>query len=322
MTQLQSRETLPLKHPDKLFIGGEWQAASSGGFFDVTAPATEEHFVRVAAADEADVNRAVAAARAAFDTGPWPRMSHAERAGYMLEMARLLDERAADVAYVWPNEMGITHSLAQAYARTVSGIYKYYAGLAKRFPFEEEHRTFSGAKVGLLVREPVGVVGAIIPWNGPISLIAFKLAPALIAGCTVVIKASPEAPSHALLMAEIAEAAGLPAGVVNVVTADRGPSEALVRHPGIDKISFTGSSASGMHIASLLGGRMARYTMELGGKSAAIVLDDYDVEVAARAIAERACDMTGQVCASLTRVIVSRDRHDQLLDVLATAFDP
>lgn len=320
MTASQSLGTLPLKHPDKLYIGGEWQAASGGGFFDVTAPATEEPFVRVAAADESDINRAVDAARTAFDTGPWPRMTHAERAGYLLEMARLLDERAADVAYVWPNEMGIVHSLAKAYAGTVSGIYKYYAGLAKRFPFEEEHRTFSGAKVGLLVREPVGVVGAIIPWNGPISLIAFKLAPALIAGCTVVIKASPEAPSHALLMAEIAEAAGLPAGVINVVTADRGPSETLIRHPGIDKISFTGSSTTGMHIASLLAGRMARYTMELGGKSAAIVLDDYDVEAAAKAIAERAGDMTGQVCASLTRVIVSRERHDQFLEALAASF--
>ncbi|WP_336967459.1 aldehyde dehydrogenase [Sphingobium aromaticiconvertens] len=313
----QAPRDLPFSHADKLFIGGEWVASSSGETIDVIAPATEELFVRVAAAGEDDINRAVAAAREAFDTGPWPRMTHVERAGYMKEMARLLEERAADVAYIWPNEMGILHSTATAHAASVSGLYKYYAGLATRFPFEEEHRTFSGAKVGLLVREPVGVVGAIIPWNGPISLIAFKLAPALIAGCTVVIKASPEAPGHALLMAEIAQAAGLPPGVVNVVTADRGPSEALVRHPGIDKIAFTGSTVAGKKIASILGGRMARYTMELGGKSAAVIMDDYDVEAAARTIAAAAPDMTGQVCASLTRVIVSRNRHNQLLDALS-----
>ena len=316
----QTTRAVPLKHSDKLFIGGQWESSSDDNWIDVTAPATEELFLRVASAGEQDINRAVAAARYAFDHGPWPRMSHVERAGYMKKMADLLDQRAADVAYIWPNEMGILHSMASAYAGTVSGLYKYYAGLATRFPFEEEHRTFSGAKVGLLVREPVGVVGAIIPWNGPISLIAFKLAPALIAGCTVIIKASPEAPGHALLMGEIAEAAGLPPGVINVVTADRGPSEVLVRHPGVDKISFTGSSVAGKNIASILGGRMARYTMELGGKSAAVILDDYDIETAAKTIAAAAPDMTGQVCASLTRVVVSRHRHDQMLEALGEAF--
>ena len=127
--------------------------------------------------------------------------------------------------------------------------------MAETFPFEERHTPSSGAKFGLLVREPVGVVGAIIPWNGPISLIAVKLAPAPLAGCTVVIKASPEAPSHALIIAEIAEAVGLPPGVVNVVTADREASETLVRHPGVDKIAFTGSTATGKAIASILGAR-------------------------------------------------------------------
>lgn len=318
MTQL--RRELPLAHPDKLFIDGQWSAAASGDWIEVIAPATEETFARVAAANEHDIERAVTAARRAFDHGPWPRMTHAERAGYLLEMGRLLDQRADDVAYIWPNEMGVLHSLAATYSATVGGLYKYYAGLAQRFPFEEEQRTFSGAKLGLLVREPVGVVGAIIPWNGPISLIAFKLAPALLAGCTAVIKASPEAPGHALLMGEIAQAAGLPPGVVNVVTADRGPSEALVRHPGVDKIAFTGSTAAGKHIASLLGSRMARYTMELGGKSAAIILDDYDIEAAAQAIVRSAPEMTGQVCASLTRVLVGRRRHDQMVDALAAAF--
>jgi betaine-aldehyde dehydrogenase len=315
-----STTRVPLRHPDKLYIDGAWVAPSRAEPIEVIAPATEEVYMRVAQAHEPDIERAVDAARRAFDHGPWPRMSHAERAGYLAAIANKLEERAPDIAAIWPNEMGILHSLATAYSGSVGGLYKYYASLAKRYPFEEEHRTFSGAKLGLLVREPVGVVGAIIPWNGAISLIAFKLAPALLAGCTVVIKASPEAPGHALLMAEIAEEVGLPPGVVNVLTADRGASEALVRHPGVDKIAFTGSTATGKAIAATMGARMGRYTLELGGKSPALILDDYDVGAAARAIAAVAPDMTGQVCASLTRIVVSRKRHDQLLDALAAEF--
>ncbi|MFD2138414.1 aldehyde dehydrogenase family protein [Novosphingobium resinovorum] len=287
---------------------------------DVVSPATEDLYMRVASAQANDVDRAVAAAREAFDNGPWPRMSHAERAGYMNAMAAELKRRAADIAAIWPSEMGILHSLASAYAPGAGHVFKYYAGLAETYPFEEEHRTFSGAKVGLLVREPVGVVGAIVPWNGPIMITAFKVAPALIAGCTVVIKGSPEAPGHALLMAEVAAAAGLPKGVINVVIADRVASEALVRNPDVDKISFTGSSATGRNIAGILGGRMARYTMELGGKSAAIVLDDYDIETAANALAERMVDMSGQVCAALTRIVVPGNRADAMADALGAAF--
>jgi acyl-CoA reductase-like NAD-dependent aldehyde dehydrogenase len=311
---------VPLKHPEKFFIDGQWVEPSTLARIEVIAPATEQPYMRVAEANEADINRAVAAARQAFDQGPWPRMSHTERAGYLMAIADKLAQRADDIALIWPNEMGILHSLAKAYSDSVGGLYKYYAGQAKRFPFEEEHRTYSGAKVGLLVREPVGVVGAIIPWNGAISLIAFKLAPALLTGCTVIIKASPEAPGHALLMAEIAEEVGLPPGVINVLTADRAASEALVRHPGVDKIAFTGSSAAGKQIASILGARMARYTLELGGKSAAIILDDYDVETAARTIAAAATDMTGQVCASLTRIVVTGKRHDAMLAALSSAL--
>jgi betaine-aldehyde dehydrogenase len=310
----------PLRSPGKFFIDGQWISPSTERQIEVISPATEEVYVRVAAAEEADINRAVTAARAAFDRGPWPRMSHAERATYLNAISEELANRAGDVASIWPNEMGIVYSMAQMYAGGMAGIYKYYAGLASKYPFEEEHRTFSGAKHGFLVREPVGVVGAIIPWNGPVALIAMKVAPALLAGCTVVLKASPEAPGHALIMAEIAEAVKLPPGVLNVVTADRVASEALVRHPGIDKIAFTGSSATGKSIASILGGRMARYTLELGGKSAAIVLDDYDIETAAKTIRGNATDMTGQVCASLTRMVVNRNRHDQLLDALSAEF--
>ncbi len=319
MATVELGHMAPLKHPDRLFIGGEWIAPSTDRMIEVISPATEQVFVRVAEAMEADMDRAVAAARHAFDHGPWPRMTHEARAGYIRRIARLLDERAPDTAFIWPNEMGMTHKIATASAARMGGIYDFYARLAGTYPWEEPMPSAVSAQ-GLLVREPVGVVGAIIPWNGPMSLIAYKVAPALIAGCTVVIKASPEAPGHALMMAEIAEQAELPPGVINVLTADRAASEALVRNPGIDKIAFTGSSAAGKRIASIMADRIGRYTLELGGKSAAIILDDYDVEKAADALGGAICALTGQVCAALTRVIVSRDRHDAMVDALAARF--
>ena len=180
--------------------------------------------------------------------------------------------------------MGVLHSMARAGARGFGNPFRYYAGLADEFPFQERHTPTAGGNVGLLVREPVGVVGAIIPWNGPVGLIAHKVAPALLAGCTVVLKASPEAPGEAYVFAEIAEALGIPAGVINVVTADREVSEKLVTDPRVDKITFTGSTAAGRRIASLCGERIARVTLELGGKSAAVVLDDYDIGTAATSI--------------------------------------
>ena len=309
----------PVRYPDRFFIGGEWVVPSTAATITVVAPATERVYMRVAEAMPADVDRAVEAARAAFDHGPWPRMTHLERGDYLRALSRALSERIDDLALIWPNEMGVTHSLACARMEGLPAIYSYYAGLAETFAFEEV-RSSAVAPVGILVREPVGVVGAIIPWNGPSSLIAYKLAPALLAGCTVVIKASPEAPGQALVVAEAVEAAGFPPGVVNVITADRQASEALVHNPGIDKIAFTGSSVAGRSIAAAVGGRMGRYTLELGGKSAGIVLDDYDIERAAKTIGERAGMMTGQVCASLTRIIVPRGRHDQMLEALAAEF--
>lgn len=321
MTVMASKQAdIPFGHTDRLFIGGEWVRPSSDSKIDVVVPATEEVYVQVAEAQEADINHAVAAAREAFDHGPWPRLTHAERAAYLTAISDGLKERAEDVAQVWPNEMGVLHSIARALTARTAETYRYYAELAASFNFEERHHPAGGGKLGLLVREPVGVVAMIIPWNGPISLIANKLAPALLAGCTVVIKSSPEAPGAGYIMAEIAENIGLPPGVLNVVTADRAVSELLVRHPGVDKISFTGSSAAGRRIASLCGERIARFTLELGGKSAAVILDDFDIATAAQSITGPACFLTGQVCSSLTRIVVTRKRHDQLVDALSSAF--
>jgi betaine-aldehyde dehydrogenase len=309
-----------LKHADRFFIGGKWTAPSTAAQFDVVAPATEEIFMRVAEAAEKDVNSAVAAARAAFDHGPWPTLSHRERAGFVRAIGAKLRERAADIQQLWPNEMGVLQTHARIATESACSAFDGYADLAETFSFEERHHPARGGTVGLLTREAVGVVAAIIPWNAPLTLLTHKLAPALLAGCTVVVKGSPEAPGIPYIVAEIAEAIGMPAGVVNVITAGRQVSESLVRHPDVDKISFTGSTAAGRKIASICGERIARYTLELGGKSAALIMDDYDIETAAKSLAGPAAYMTGQACSSLTRIVVSGSRHDQLVEALRAHF--
>lgn len=318
MTGIATR-THHIRHPGAFFIGGTWREPSSAGTIDVIDSGTEEVFVTVAEAQSADIEHAVAAAREAFDRGPWPRLSPAERGAYLARIAGLWETRKEALADTWSAESGVLRTFSNHAAGTVAGVFRFYAGLGESFAWTEKHTTSMG-QPALLVREPVGVVAAIIPWNAPHSLMAYKAAAALIAGCTLIIKASPEAPAAPYFFAEICEEAGLPAGVVNVVTADREVSELLVRNPGVDKVSFTGSTAAGRKIAAICGDRIARVTLELGGKSPAVILDDYDVSKAAASLAAATPVMTGQVCASLTRVIVTRDRHDDLVDALADAF--
>jgi aldehyde dehydrogenase (NAD+) len=313
---------VPISHPDRLYIGGQWVRPSAGAMFDVVTPATEEIGFQVAEASTADVAAAVTAARAAFDEGPWPRMSPAERAGYLREMAARLAERVDGMAATAPLETGVLRSLARGAASLVPGVFTAYANMAQTFPFTEQHvpGPTGGGGVGLLVHEPVGVVAAIVPWNGPALISAYKTAPALLAGCTVVLKMPPEAPSSGYVLGEVAEAVGLPAGVLNVVTADREASAALVRDARVDKVTFTGSNATGLAIASVAAERLARVTLELGGKSAALILDDYDVAQAARTISHSVRYLSGQVCYMTTRLIVDRRRQDALAEALRESF--
>jgi aldehyde dehydrogenase (NAD+) len=309
----------PVRNTDRFYIGGEWVKPASEAMIDVIDSGTEELYFSVAEAQADDISRAVAAARQAFDEGPWPSMTHAERAGYLRALGAKLQTLGDDLSQVWPRESGVLFSIAQHSGLMAASTFETYAALADTFPFEEPAQP-SGGGFGLLVREPVGVVGAIIPWNGPLGLISHKIGPALLAGCTVILKSSPEAPGEGYLVAEAAKAIGLPPGVLNVVTADREVSELLVRDPRVDKITFTGSTAAGRRIASLCGERIARCTLELGGKSAAVILDDADIEAVARSIAGSECLLSGQVCSSLTRIVVTRKRHDEMVEALAGTF--
>jgi len=311
--------TVPLAHADSFFIGGAWVAPSSDSQITVIDAGTEEVAFSVAEAQAADMARAVEAARTAFDDGPWPQLTHAERAGYLRALSAALMERNDALAELWPRESGVLASVAQFSGMMAASGLEQYAALADTFPFEEEAQP-SGPGFGLLVHEPVGVVGAIIPWNAPVQLITHKIGPALLAGCSIVLKMSPEAPGEGYVFAEAAEAIGLPPGVFNVVTADREVSQLLVTDPRVDKITFTGSTAAGRKIASLCGERIARVTLELGGKSAAVVLDDADIASVAASIAGAECIMTGQVCSSLTRIVVTQKRHDEMVEALAENF--
>lgn len=308
-----------LKHPDKFFFGGEWVAPSSGSTIEVRDSASEEVFLTVAEAQAPDVEKAVAAARAAFDTGPWPRMSHAERAVWLNRIAEGFAAKGQALGEGWTRESGVIARVSAHAHHGAANTFRTYAGYAETFAWEER-RTGEQGEPALLVREPVGVVAAIVPWNVPYMLMAYKVAPALLSGCTVIVKASPEAPTAPYLLAEICEEIGLPPGVVNVFTADRDVSELLVRDPRVDKVSFTGSTGAGRRIASICGDRIARVTLELGGKSPALILDDYDVAKAAESLARTAPFMTGQVCSSLTRIIVNRKRHDDLVEALGATF--
>ncbi|CAG2153759.1 aldehyde dehydrogenase [Cupriavidus numazuensis] len=313
-----AERAIPLKHPDCFYIDGQWVRSTTGDRFAVLDCSTEAVAAHVAKANAADAERAIAAARRAFDSGPWPQMQPHERAVYLKDIAQRLEALNDDFAHGWTIESGILNKLARPrIGQFLGGAFRQYADMAQTYAFVQPQRSASGHEA-FSVKEPVGVVLAIVPWNGPAALTAYKVAPALLAGCTVVIKPSPEAPTSAYLFAQICEEVGLPPGVVNVVTADRDVSEAMVRHPGVDKITFTGSTVAGRNIGAAAAERVARVTLELGGKSPALVLDDYDIDTAARTIgASYFGYLTGQVCHSLTRIIVPRARHDAMVEALS-----
>ncbi len=308
-----------MHHSEKLFIGGQWVAPSSSAVIDVISPHTEERVGRVPEAKEADVDRAVAAARLAFDEGPWPRLPAKDRAEHMAKLSAGIQNRMAEIAGVITTEMGSPASWSlMGQVLSSKMVLDYYVNLAREFPFEELRAGMLGPS--LVRHEAVGVAAAIVPWNVPLFTIMLKLGPALAAGATLVVKPAPETPLDAAILADLVKEAGFPAGVVNFVPAGREVGEHLVTHPGIDKVAFTGSTAAGRRIAALCGERLKRYTLELGGKSAAILLDDVDVATAVPALLPATIMNNGQACVAQTRILAPRARYAEVVEALATAL--
>jgi betaine-aldehyde dehydrogenase len=314
----------------QLFIGGEWVDPAAGETIEVISPATEEVVGRVGAAGPADMDAAVAAARGTFDSGVWAEADPAERAAVLRRAADALEARAPELVDLLTAELGCPRAYAAA-AHIPNPIrnLRYYAELAEGKQWEEPRSDANGTT---LVRSaPVGVVAAITPWNGPLSNPTLKIAPALAAGCSVVSKPAPDAPLSTIALAEELDAAGLPAGVFNLVPGGREAGEHLVSHAAVDKVAFTGSTAAGKRVAAICAERVARVTLELGGKSAAIVLEDVDLDDLARRLPPMLLAVNGQACIAQSRVLAPRSRLAEITEaltatmagaVLGDPFDP
>jgi aldehyde dehydrogenase (NAD+) len=305
---------------DTIFIDNEFVKPKSTSVIEVVSPHTEEVIGRVPDAGPDDIDAAVASARRAFDDGPWPRMTAGERGEGIKRLSAALQSRAQDIADLISAENGSPKQwsiMGQVFSATM--VLDGYAGIASNYKWEEDRDGALGAPVKVR-RAPVGVAAGIIPWNVPLFISALKLGPAMSAGCPIVLKASPETPLDAYLLAEAVQEADLPPGVVNILAASREHSEHILHHPGVDKISFTGSTAVGKHIGEVAGGQLKRFTLELGGKSAAIVLDDWTIDDAALGnLVMSGLMNNGQVCGAQSRVLVSRKRYDEVVDALGAA---
>jgi len=302
----------------QLFIGGALVDPAGAETIEVVSPHTEQVIGRVPHAARADVDRAVAAARRAFDEGEWPRTSLEERIAVVTRIKDAVAVRHEEIAKVISAQNGSPYSwsvLAQALGAMM--VWDSAITVARDFTFEERR---AGVLGPLLVRrEPVGVVAAVVPWNVPQFVAAAKLAPALLAGCSVILKPSPETPLDAYLLAEIATEAGLPEGVLSILPADRDVSEYLVGHPGVDKVSFTGSVTAGKRVMEVASRRLTRVTLELGGKSAAVILPDADLEAAVAGIVPNAWMNNGQACVAQTRILAPRAHYDELAERFTAA---
>jgi acyl-CoA reductase-like NAD-dependent aldehyde dehydrogenase len=303
---------------NELFIGGEWTEPRGSERISVISASTEELAGSVPEGTSADIDAAVSAARAAFeDPSGWSAWPVEDRAQALERLAGALESRAEETAHRISLQNGMPISIAlQTEAVFPAVLARYYAGMIRQTELEEDRQGLLGGTIHVL-HKPVGVVGAIVPWNFPQVLTMFKLAPLLAAGCTAVIKPSPETVLDSLLLAEAIIEAGLPAGVVNIVPGGRELGAYLVEHPGIDKVAFTGSTAAGRAIARRCGELLRPVTLELGGKSAAIVLDDADLSQSAEALFAATLLNNGQTCYLGTRVLAPRPRYDEVLEIFS-----
>ncbi|WP_260928924.1 aldehyde dehydrogenase family protein [Novosphingobium sp. 9] len=301
----------------RLLIDGVWTDPVSGEWFETRNPATGELLAQIAKGGSADIDAAVAAARRAFESGPWPKFSPADRQALILRLADLLEAHGEEFARLDTTEMGSPIRHTRGSVALLVDLLRYYAGIARSIegsvPAPSDPALFVAT-----VKEPVGVCGAIIPWNGPLWASVLKLGPVLASGCTLVLKPAEDASLAPLRLAELALEAGVPAGVFNVVTgfgADAGA--ALAAHPGVDKIAFTGSEATGRRIVQASAGNLKRLSLELGGKSPNVVFADADLEKAAQMAVVAAFANSGQVCSAGTRLFVERSVHREFAQEVA-----
>ena len=302
---------------EQLLVGGSWVPPRSVGTIDVVEAHTEQLLARVPDAGADDVDAAVRAARAAFDDSGWSSSPLEERIAALERIIAGMEGRFDELARIVTSETGCTFGFSKlGQVGAPIDTMRSFIEVARAQP--REQRRDGRYLPWVLRREPVGVVGAVVAWNVPLVLIATKLAPALLAGCTIVIKAAPEASLDAMVVAEVVEAAGLPRGVVSVLTGGVAAGKALVAHPGVDKVAFTGSVAAGRDIAEECGRQLKRVGLELGGKSATIVLNDADLNAVAAGLRFTSFMNNGQACAAQTRVLAPADRYDDVVELVST----
>jgi phenylacetaldehyde dehydrogenase len=320
--QLENSVTEFLKPPRKMLIGGQWVSAASGKTFDTYNPATGEVLAKVAEGDRVDIDRAVAAARKAFESGPWPDMLPAERARLMWKLADLIDEHREELAELETLDNGKPIFFSRIVdVPTAAQTFRYMAGWATKLEGNTIPISAHGAKYfAYTLRDPVGVVGQIIPWNFPLIMAAWKLAPALAVGCTVVLKPAEQTPLTALRLGELILEAGFPEGVVNIVTGfGETAGAALAAHPGVDKIAFTGSTEVGKLIVTAAAGNLKKVSLELGGKSPNIVFADANMDAAIPGAANAIFFNQGQLCTAGSRLFVHNSVFDKVVDGVAQA---
>ena len=297
----------------QLLIGGQWGDSSSGEHYDDPNPATGTTLARVASASAADVDRAVVAARNAFESGKWATMAASRRGKILYKIAQLIAERSAELALLEVRDNGKPIGTAKGELGAIVDTFEFYAGAATK----NYGSTLPGPMPNYLaytVPEPVGVVGAIVPWNFPLLLTSWKVAPALAAGCTVVLKPAPSTPLSAIELGKIALEAGLPEGVLNILTGPgRELGQALVEHPGIDKVAFTGSTVTGKRVAATAAQTLKRVTLELGGKSPSLIFDDAEIEAAVAGALYGIFYNAGQTCEARSRVLVHEAIYDEFV---------